>query len=174
MSNPSINRWGLNTFWWNFWFNDFSYSSSYKHDQVFIKLTELYLFYGVNLSYNIFANPYWYASNFQHLSIPAYRRWIVRKPNQFGEVMRYSLRNEADCLFPMKIWILRYGNWLIINQYWFHPLKKKKVLNARLNPNHLDSIHILSHSDSKILIKFKSLMLKALLAKQFKALYYKF
>ena len=174
MSNPCINRWGLNTFWSNMWFTDFNYSSTYRQDSIFIKLIELYLFYGLNLTYNVFTNRYWYSTYFDHLAIKSYRRWVIRKPNQFGEIMKYSLRQEADCLFPMKIWLMRYDNWLVINQYWFNPLKRKRMVKANENPNHLDSLNLLSTPQINRIQRFKNLFLRNVVTRHLRVLYYCF
>lgn len=174
MSNPCINRWGLNTFWHNFWYTDFNYSYNYRQDQIFSQLVNIYIFYGVNLTYNIFANLYWYAKQYKHLSIKTYQRWIVRKPNQFGEIMQYSLRQEADCVFPMKIWILKYSHWVIINQYWFHPLKKKRSFKIHGNPNHLDSLNVATVSTLSNIRRLKTLFSTHFLKKLLYPNYYQF
>ena len=174
MSNPCINRWGLNTFWHNFWYDDFKYAYSLKQDKIFSKLIHTFLFSGVNLTYNLFANNYWYAKNYSQLSIKTYQRWVTRKPNQFGEIMRYSLRQEADCVFPMKIWILKYSHWVIINQYWFQPLKNKRSLNRKESPKHLDSLNLVSKETLENVRQFKTLMSKNLLKTLVKRSYYTF
>lgn len=127
MSNPCINRWGLNTFWHNFWFTDHNYSVNVRQDKAFAILIQTFIFHGVNINYNIFCRPYWYSNNFSHLSIKTYQRFFYYYPvgiKAFAE--RYSIRQEADCIFPMKIWILRYSHWVIINQYWFNPFKGRR------------------------------------------------
>jgi len=175
MSNPCISRWGLNTFWHNFWFNDYNYSYNYNQDKLISQIINIFLFYGVNLTYNIFANRYWYSKNFNQLRIKTYQRWVIRKPNQFGEVMKYSLRQEADSIFLMKLWILKYGNWFVINQYWFQPLKKKKTYSKRENPNHLDNLNIANISTFKLnFSRIKSLLNTNLTMKTFNSSYYNF
>jgi hypothetical protein len=141
MSNPSINRWGLNTFWHNFWFNDFNYSINLRQDKAFSILVKTFIFYGLNLSYNLFSNKYWYSNLYSHLSIKDYYRWVTYTPSGKKELSEnYQIRQEADCIFPMKIWILKYGHWVIINQYWFNPFKgRRKLMKIIDNPNNIDS-----------------------------------
>ena len=141
MSNPCINRWGMNTFWHNFWFNDFEYSVNIRQDKAITTLITTFIFYGINMSYNIFSNPYWYSKFFSKLSLKTYQRWITYIPKG-KEVLAetYSIRQEADCIFPMKLWILKYSHWVIINQYWFNPFKgRRRKIKLLENPNHIDS-----------------------------------
>ena len=174
MSNPSVNRWGLNTFWHNFWYTDFQYSYNVQQDHIFTKLIHLFLFYGVNLTYNIFASSYWYAKQYSHLTINSYQRWIHRKPNQFGEILKYSLRVEADSIFLMKIWILRYGKWVVINQYWFQPLKKRAFKVITEDPDHVDSVNLIKQSKKFNLRKIKTLLSRTLIQKLTTNQYYRF
>jgi len=174
MSNPCINRWGMNTFWHNFWYDDFKFAYSHKQDKIFSNLIHIFLFNGVNLTYNLFINSYWYAKKYTQLSTKTYQRWITRKPNQFGEIMRYSLRQEADCVFPMKIWILKYSHWIIINQYWFQPLKKRRGQSRRESPNHLDSLNSVNLKTFSNVRKFKTLMSTSLLREVVQKPYYTF
>lgn len=174
MSNPCINRWGLNTFWHNFWYTDFNYAYNQKQDKIFSTLIQIFLFNGVNLTYNLFANQYWYSKNYSQLAIKSYQRWITRKPNQFGEIMRYSLRQEADCVFPMKIWILKYSNWIVINQYWFQPLKKKRQVGIKESPKHLDALNVVKTRNFSQIRSFKTLLSKNLFNQLLTHNYYQF
>lgn len=141
MSNPCINRWGLNTFWHNFWFTDFNYSTNLRQDKAFSILIRTFIFYGLNLSYNLFSSKYWYSHLYNHLSIKNYYRWVTYTPSGKKELSEnYVVRQEADCIFPMKVWILRYSHWIVINQYWFNPFKgRRKAMKILDNPNHLNT-----------------------------------
>lgn len=174
MSSPLINRWGLNSFWHNYWYDDFRQSLQYKQDELFTKLIHIFLFHGINFTYNLFANKYWYNTQFKHLVTKSYFRWITRRPNQFGEVLTYSLRQEQDCLFPMKIWIIKYSKWVVINQYWFQPLKFKRNTKGYENPNHLDILHHKSQVGHSTLRLTKTLFSVQLFQKMFRLNYYKF
>jgi len=126
MSNPSINRWGINTFWYSFWYSDNRYSDNLKQDSLFIKLLHLYLHHGVNSSSNFFANLYWYSKQFQSLQFPAYSRQLTFKNPLLQTQSSYSLRHKTVDVYPMKLWLLKYNNWVVINLYWFQPFKKKQ------------------------------------------------
>jgi len=129
MSNPSINRWGINTFWYSFWYSDMRYSENLKQDSLFIKLLNIYLYYGVNISSNIFANIYWYSKQFTLLQFSLYTRQLTFKNPLLQTQSSYSLRQKIDSIYPMKLWLLKYNNWLVINLYWFQPFKKKHKIN---------------------------------------------
>lgn len=174
MSNPCINRWGFNTFWYNFWINDWSYSHNLNQDRIFSKLLNLFLFYGINVTYNLFSSYYWYATVNYNLALPTYYRWISRRGEQFGEDISYKLRKEATCVFPMKLWILKYGNWVIFNQYWFYPLQKGQK-NTQLNlVKHWDSVNTLPSSGYPIYRKLKTLISTSFLKYALLKSYYSF
>ena len=126
VSNPSINRWGLNTLWHRFWFKDWGYSSCINQDRNITALVETYLLHGLETPNNFFSNPYWYSNNLVNLKRPVYFRWILAKNKTLGFRTTYRLRVQTTDFYPMKIWILRYSRWLIINFYWFQPNKYKK------------------------------------------------
>jgi len=88
--------------------------------------------------------------------------------------MRYSLRQEADCVFPMKIWILKYSHWIVINQYWFQPLKKKRQRGIKESPKHLDALNSAAPNQFGQLRTFKTLLSKTLLTQLLHREYYQF
>ena len=126
VSNPSINRWGLNTFWYRFWYTDKLYSTHNSFDRIATQLIKLYLHYGLNVSTNLFYSPYWYSSVLTPSSKPTYFRWITTKNKTLGFKTSYRLRTQTTDLYPMKMWILKYDSWVIINFYWFQPNKNKR------------------------------------------------
>jgi hypothetical protein len=174
MSNPSINRWGINTFWYSFWYSDNRYSENLKQDSLFIKLLNLYLYYGVNTSINIFANVYWYSKQFKTLHLLPYSRQLTFKNPLLQTQSSYSLRHKTDSIYPMKLWLLKYNNWLVINLYWFQPFKKKhrKTQNDKLVMTDLFGIHETKTFNS--LIKIKTLFSVNFFNKINKKFYYQF
>jgi len=137
MSNPTINRWGLNLFWYSFWYNDKVSFLNNHQDYLINKLIFLYLHYGVLTNKSIFINPYWYKNfkiNFNLFNYNfnlKYFRIIQYKNKIINEYKTYKIRNKIKNLYYSKIWILRYQNWLIINFYSFQPLLKKTKQNLR-------------------------------------------
>lgn len=135
VSNPSINRWGVNTLWYHFWYSDNSYSQNLKQDRIIKQLLHDYLHHGLSLPSLIFFSPYWYHTQLRPQNQPGYFRWLTTKNKTLGFKTTYRLRIETIDLFPMKLWILKYNNWVIINFYWFQPNKfKRKQRKFRFRP----------------------------------------
>lgn len=175
MSNPCINRWGVNTFWYSFWYSDINYANNLKQDTLFIKLINTYLFYGINLPHNIFANTYWYTKNCKKLNFPTYYRWYTQKQvDAWGNKRYYSLRQTVDCVFPMRLWLLRYGNWFIINLYWFQPFKQKRKYTGMLDKTHDDEFDISVPKNTSSIRKLKTLFSKTFFNTFLYKTYYKF
>ena len=130
MGNPLINRWGSNIFWPNLWYSDKNYSNNVKQDHLLIKLIKLYFFFGIQLPKHLFISPYWYYTlkplikNFRTQITTKYYRSYSKKVSRDGERSKYKVRNAIKDIFPMKIWIFKFSNWLIVNFYWFQPVKK--------------------------------------------------
>ncbi len=149
MSNPSINRWGLNLFWYNFWFNDKISSLLLQQDLIINKFIYNYIQFGLLHIKNIFLNKYWYnmykinylmLNNDDNLK---YFRIIQYKNKILNQDKSYKIRNQIKNTYFSKIWILRFQNWIIINIYSFQPLtsknktlfKRSKETNFFLNSN---------------------------------------
>ena len=156
MSNPCINRWGMNTFWYNFWYSDMNYAANVRHDALFSKLLNTFLFNGISIPKNIFANFYWYAKHYRRLSLPLYYRWTVGR-NAYGYKVNYKFRHHHESLFPMRLWILRYGNWMIINFYWFYPRKGYARSGLNFAPEEADAVGGPHSQKTRALRKMKTL-----------------
>ncbi len=144
MSNPSINRWGKNLFWYRFWYTDKNNALVIHQDEVMNKLILLYIHYGLLYPQNIFVNKYWYFNtkiNFQKswdTFNTKYFRLIEYKNRIVNEYKSYKIRNKVKNLYFSKIWIMRYQNWLVLNFYCYQPLttklkRKKKFFNKELS-----------------------------------------
>ncbi len=146
MSNPLINRWGINLFWYRFWFTDKNNSLVVNQDNLINKLILIYTHFGLLQSKNIFLNKYWYLSYKKKNILSSYTdnsynlkyfRLIEYKNKILNEFKSYKIRNKIKNLYFSKIWILRYQKWLIINFYSFQPtpnrLKKKNIKLKKLN-----------------------------------------
>ena len=141
VSNPCINRWGMNTFWHRFWYSDTNYSLNVSQDRNFTKLINLYLYYGLSVPRNLFYSQYWYKKEFKTFNNPQYFRHLTIKNRVLKFLSVYRLRERTADVYPMKIWILKYDHWVIINFYWFQPNKKKKTRNYRVG-NPYEVVHV--------------------------------
>lgn len=134
MSNPSINRWGLNLFWYNLWYTDKNKALSFHQDHLTDTLVQTYINFGILQKKNFFFSKFWCVNNDKKLSIykkPAadkivpYFRFVEYKNKFNDEINILKIRIKKKNLHFSKLWILKYQGWLIVNLYLLQPLKKK-------------------------------------------------
>jgi len=134
MGNPVITRLGTQQFWYNHWYSDKNVSSNLQQDKLFTNLVYLYLTYGLNTRENLFIHEYWYANNSRiknlrinhskNMNNTFYRRYYYLN-NIVGIEHSFLLRNTTAEYFPLKLWLFKFNNWVILNVTWFKPLKGK-------------------------------------------------
>lgn len=146
MSNPSINRWGLNLFWYKYWYTDKTQQLNIQQDDIFSKLIHTYLFYGIIYPRNIFVNKRWFKSNYKidykiyPIFNEKYYRWSEIKHGLLQEKIIKKFRIKKLNFYYTRIWLLRYQQWLIINFYSYKPFKKSKRFKPSQIKN-LDRFH---------------------------------
>lgn len=133
MSNPCINRWGLNSFWHHYWFSDSRYGMNLQQDRLILSLLQTFVKYGSSAHREVFWNSFWYkthdpAINIQHNQ---FYRWLTVNNKDDSAASTYRLRIESEEIFPARISFLKFNSWLIINFYWFQPDKGKKRRSLR-------------------------------------------
>lgn len=126
MSNPSINRWGMNVFWHHFWYSDTHYSQNAEQDKLMTELVNTYLYFGLATPFNFFMNPYWFFKKSPPYNALRYYRFVRVLGRALRTLTTYRLRVQTDCIFPMRIWILKFQKWIVLTFYWFQPWKRKK------------------------------------------------
>ena len=133
MSNPCINRWGLNTFWHHYWYSDTRYSDNLQQDKVFVELVQIYLKYGTVYNSTFSYNLFWYktAPKPQLPKLHHYYRWVTTRGREAHEVVTSRLRLETAEIFQTRVSILRFNSWFIVNIYWFQPDKFKNKRDRR-------------------------------------------
>ena len=138
MSNPCLNRWGSSTFWSVFWYSDNYYAKNLQQDRIFEKLLNIYLFYGLQTKSTFFLSNYWFYSKplNSNLSLKSpmenpnnYFRWFEYHDSGLGKKFKDCLREKTTDVYMMKLWILKFVNWIVINVYWFKPIKGPEPLN---------------------------------------------
>lgn len=163
MSNPCINRWGINSFWSHYWYSDLRYSLYSKQDNLILELLKIYLKCGSNIPKTFFLNVYWYKESTisDSKNFKRYYRWVTVRNRTLDMYTTYPMRILRDETFDTRITILRLNSWIVVNSYWFQPDKKKKhrLLKARIR-DHLTIHHENSYSHSLIpkIKKLSSLM----------------
>jgi len=135
MSNPVITRLGLSQFWYKHWYSDIkiNFHENLKLDSLFEKLVILYLDYGFTLNSNLFLHEYWYHKTklikFEYLKSlkflhKFYRRFYYSNTTLSIE-HSFFIGHESKEYFPLRVWILKYFNWVIISFKSFKPDKRK-------------------------------------------------
>ena len=134
MSNPCINRWGLNAYWHHYWYSDIRYASNAHQDTIYLQLLQLYLTYGLNTPLTTFHNTFWHKTTSLGLTpndaLKSQYRWVTLYNPTLQSAKKYRLRQENEEVFQSKISVLKFNSWLVINLYWFQP-NKTKLLHAR-------------------------------------------
>ncbi len=131
MSNPLINRWGFNLFWYHFWYTDKNNFLQNSFDIIISKLLLSYVTYGLLLHKNVFFSTYWYKkSNYEETNLfkifdKKYFRTMSHKNRITGEISLFYARLKRKDVYFSKLWLLRYQGWIIVNISAFQPVKKK-------------------------------------------------
>ena len=133
MSNPCINRWGLNSFWHHYWYSDSRYYLNAQHDNLVLELLTTYLNYGTDVSSPMFLNSFWYktAVKPQPQDLSRYYRWATVYNDTLRTTNTYRLREESEETFRTRINILKFSSWFVVNVYWFQPDKDKLKRSRR-------------------------------------------
>jgi len=137
MSNPCINRWGLNSFWHHYWYSDSRYALNVHQDKIFITLLQTFLLYGLRAPTNWFWNKHWYktsVSSATELPLKDYYRWITIYHENIKSIETYRLRLKSDEHFQTRINVLKFDSTVVVNVYWFQPDKKLKKRLKRMPP----------------------------------------
>lgn len=132
MGNPVITRLGLNQFWYKHWYADKNYSSTIKEDTSLTHFITFYLNHGVTFKSNPLIHEYWYKNSFKKIrtndqnikNLQSFRRYFYTN-DRLGIEHSYFIRYRTGEYFPMRLWVMRYGNWLFISVHWFKPIKSK-------------------------------------------------
>ena len=129
MSNPVVNRWGSNSIWYHFWYSDSIYAKQVSQDRILTQLLEIYLTYGLESHHLHFSNEYWYRKIGTSYPVDSYYRVVIITKEEVHMVTRHRFRKQANDVYKMRVWVLRYGKWWVINMYWFQPYKKRIIIS---------------------------------------------
>lgn len=135
MGYPVVTRLGINQFWYRHWYTDTFYKQNCHQDLIFERFVMLYINYGTTFKNNIFIHEYWYSKPSKVIrTLPLksymkhYRRFYYSN-TLLGIEHSFLLRNHSGEYFPMRCWILKYNNWVILSLKFFKPLKIKTQRN---------------------------------------------
>lgn len=147
MGNPTITRLGKTQMWYKKYYTDSNYSIFFKKTYTFENLLTKYFNYGLFLHSSTLWNKFWYRpSNIFKGSTPLvynknillYFRKFYYSHTTLTIEHSYYIRNKTPEFFPLRLYILRYNNWLVTSIQWFKPHKHTKLLNSKnLNSKNL-------------------------------------
>lgn len=133
MGYPVITRLGINQFWYRHWYSLKSFQQNSKQDRLFISLLKLYINYGLSFNSFIFFNPYFFNKNFYNytnnptnINLKFFRRYYFSN-EPLGIEHSYFLRYKTGEYFPIRLWLIRYSNWVILFFNCFRPVKSKST-----------------------------------------------
>lgn len=133
MSNPVITRLGVNQFWYNHWLSPSNYAGETTQDNLHHEFIKNYINYASNFNTNIFVHEYWYGKKLKKIrtyTVVRNSRYFRRQyysNNTVGIEHSYLIRYTTQEYFPLRLWMLKYNNWLVISMQWFKPDKTKKT-----------------------------------------------
>lgn len=158
MSNPCINRWGLNSFWHHYWYSDSRYYQNVQHDNLVLELLTTYLNYGTDVSSPLFLDSFWYktATKLQPQNLNRYYRWATVYNDTLRTTSTYRLREESEETFRTRINILKFSSWFVVNVYWFQPDKDKLKRSRRAKIRRKTSVVSGSYTSKSYVTKFNS------------------
>lgn len=141
MSNPCINRWGLNSFWHHHWYSDTRYDLNLRHDKLILELIQTYVTYGSNPNTTLFRNQFWFKSiqKPQEPALSNYYRWLTLYSKTVDTTTTYRMRIPSEEIFQTKISVMKFNSWFIVNFYWFQPDKDKNK-RARRATTHVSTV----------------------------------
>lgn len=137
MGHPTITRLGKTQFWYKNWSNTKLYSKNLKIFNTFENLTKLYFDYGLAFKTKIFNHYFWYTKTNNALTTPNYVKYrsYFRKYFYSHKTLTidhsYYLRLRTPEYFPLRVYALKYKNWLLISLKWLKPLKNSRLRGKR-------------------------------------------
>lgn len=96
------------------------------------ELVDTFVNYGLEPKNNIFTSSLWYTTTNKELRLNhttyyrQYYRFFSRRTTFTDELIDYSVRAQKIDFYMMRFWIVKYDQYLILNLYWFQPLKKRR------------------------------------------------
>jgi hypothetical protein len=126
--------------WQRLWYNNNNFSTILKKTQTFESLIKVFFTYGLFINSNIFLQNFWYktitAKKFSlSLNSPLYFRKYFYSHKTLAIDHSYYIRQKTPEFFPMRLYILRYNNWLVTSIQWFKPLKSTESKFFKKNYN---------------------------------------
>ena len=147
MGFPVITRLGINQFWYKHWYSKNNFFLNTKQDKLIFKLFKLYINYGVSFPTSIFFHEYFFSRksrNLRHKIV--FKNWKYFRKIFFScdslEIEHtYFSRKKTVEFFPMRLWLFRYSDWIILAFSCFKPFKSKFLKNKNAVKKETHSIN---------------------------------
>ena len=169
MGYPVITRLGLNQFWYRHWCTNSNknYLQNFKQDIVFTQLFKMYVYYGFTFPNTLFFHEFFYNAKSKSIrraiilkNLKYYRRFYFSNDN-LGIEHSYFLRYKTGEFFPLRLWVIKYSNWILLCFNCFKPIKKKSkgknIMKAEfyaLTPNLKFETELLKYRRFKLIFLF--------------------
>lgn len=131
MGFPVITRLGINQFWYKHWCSKKNFFLNTKQDKLFFKLFKVYINYGITFPTSIFFHEYFFTRKYRHMRHKiVFKNWkhfrkIFFSCDSLEIEHSYFSRKKSGEFFPLRLWLFRYGSWIIIAFACFKPFKSK-------------------------------------------------
>jgi hypothetical protein len=170
--------------WYKHYFTDFSYKLMYKLVYNFENLINNYFIYGL-YNYHKLHNVFWYKSFLKNKVIkttnkinnPLYFRKYYYSHKTLTIDHSYFVRLRTAEFFPLRLYILKYNNWIVTSVQWFKPLKTQNFTNKTLK---LTGNLVFSQDKTRITtsknrrVKFYTYLIKSYIKSIYKQIEYTF
>jgi hypothetical protein len=125
--------------------------------------------YGLFYQKNLFYDKFWYknllkqATKLKNQNKSLYFRKYYYAHQTLTIEHSYFLRLKTSEYFPLKLYIMRYNNWLVASVQWFKPVKKNiknKLVYSNSNSNIQLGTNFLKKSQTNKRVKILFLLLR--------------
>lgn len=174
ISNPVVNRLGVNVFWYNFWFSSQEYSYHLQKDNLILLLLRIYLKHGLDLPKNIYANPYWFTYANATIDKTKYYRWSLFFNELNKSQTRHRFRVTAGLFYKARLVLLKYNKWVLVLTQWFEPDRRKRARLTRFRQKDFRNVTFFAEQSTPHSSRLRALNTGALLTVTNPTLTYRF
>lgn len=137
MSNPTITRLNKTQFWYKNWYSSNNYSNVLKKVSTFESLLSFYVNYGLRFQKPYLCSKFWYKTRSRKplLNQDSYYRKFYYAHQTLTIEHSYFIRLKTPEYFPLRLYVLRYNNWICATLQWFKPIKSTRNLKTNKTNN---------------------------------------
>lgn len=174
ISNPVVNRLGVNVFWYNFWFSKNQYSYHLQKNKLILLLLQIYLKYGLDLPRNVYTDPYWFNHQSASVNKTNYYRWSLFFNELNKSQTRHRFRVNAGLFYKTRLVLLKYNRWLLVLTQWFEPDRRRQARLTRFKQKDFQNVTFFARQSTPHVKRLKVLNKAALITSFNPRLIYQF